>query len=107
MADIINLVLPILYAAVGSAAVAYYWFVNNQIDPTKPTSPGYRLKKVLPTIIVGAAIGALSVITGIEPLTESNIAVQMVSYGLITSLVDTGLKTVCRYFGILQFEEGE
>jgi energy-converting hydrogenase Eha subunit A len=94
----ISTIQPIIIAAIGSAAVAYYWYINNQIDPTKPTSPGYRIKAVLPTVIVGALIGALSVLFGIEPLTDANVVVQMGQYGLITSVVDTGLKTISRYF---------
>ena len=91
---------PVINAAIGSAVVAYYWYINNQIDPTKPTQPGYRIRKAIPTVIVGTAIGAASVLLGIEPLTNANVAAQMVTYGLITSAVDTGIKTVYRYFSI-------
>jgi len=93
----ISTVTPVINAAIGSAVIAYYWYINNQIDPTKETQPGYRLKKALPTVIVGTGIGALSVFANIEPLTTANVGVQMASYGLITSVVDTGLKTVWRW----------
>lgn len=89
-------ITPVINAAIGSAIVAYYWYINNQIDPTKP-SEKFNLMKILPTTITGAIIGILSVVMGIEPLTSQNAAVQMAAYGLVTSVVETGLKTIVRF----------
>ena len=105
MTDFLTSILTVIYAMLGSAAAAYYWWKNNQVDPTKPTDAGYKIKKALPTVLVGACIGIASVIWGVEPVTGINAAIMMAQYGLVTSVVDTGLKTICRYFNILQYPD--
>ena len=93
----VSTVQPVISAAIGSAVVAYYWYINNQVDPTKPSNK-FDPVKLAPAVITGSIIGGLSVLFGVEPLTNQNVAVQMVSYGLITSVIETGIKTIVRYF---------
>jgi hypothetical protein len=93
----ISTIQPVFIAAFGSAVVSYYWYINNQIDPTKP-SEKFNFGKVAPAVLTGAIIGALSVIIGFEPLTDANVGVQMVAFGLLTSVIETGMKTFSRWF---------
>jgi hypothetical protein len=92
---------PIFSAAIGSAIVGLYWFVTNNVDPTKPTE-SFDAVKLMVTVIIGAALGALSVageglgITGIQALTSQNVATQMAAYGFIASAVETAIKTITR-----------
>jgi len=96
---------PIITAAIGSAAVAFYWYLNQTADPTKPTER-FLPEKIAPTIIVGIIIGIMSVVAGWEPLTEANVATQMITYGLLTSAVETGLKTIYRWTSNLNIQTG-
>jgi hypothetical protein len=91
----LSVIQPIVSAAIGSGAVAFYWYMNNQADPTKPSAQ-FDPEKLLPAVLTGIGIGVLSVVAGFEPLTEANVAVQMTAYGLITAVIETGLKTVWR-----------
>lgn len=92
---------PVINAAIGSAIVGLYWYVNTYVDPTKPTE-SFDLVKFGVTIGLGLILGVLSVvgeswgITGIQALTGQNVVTQMAAYGLITSAVETVIKTVTR-----------
>jgi hypothetical protein len=91
----LSVIQPIVSAAIGSGAVAFYWYVNNQADPTKPSAK-FDPVKLVPAVVTGMGIGVLSVVAGFEPLTQANVAVQMGAYGLITAVIETGMKTIWR-----------
>ena len=87
---------PILFAALSGIAYSLYWYLNKVADPTDPT----KVKDLDPypivaTIIVGAAVGAYSVVSGGE-LTQVSIEIQLASYGALIAGIERAGKTVVR-----------
>lgn len=80
------------------AAVLYslLWYCRKVVDPTKPT-PEYNLWELGSTILVGAVIGGLSVLSGLE-LTQVGLETQLAAYGFVIAAVEQVGKAIVRNF---------
>jgi hypothetical protein len=87
---------PILIAAIAGIVYSVIWWSTKNIDPTKP-SPAFDVKKMAATAILGALIGAASVILGF-PLTEMSLGEQLATMGAVTAVVEQILTTAINYF---------
>lgn len=78
--------LPIFVAVGGSLIYSLLWYSRQVIDPTKET-PKFDPWKMGATLVIGACIGLVSVITGIE-ISQAGIEAQLTSYGFLVAVVE-------------------
>lgn len=88
---------PVITAMLMGAAYSLFWYVNKVADPTDPTKAvDFDPYPVAATIIVGAAVGVYSSLTGGE-LTQTSIGVQLLTYGALIAGIERLGKTLVRY----------
>lgn len=92
----IETIQPILIAVGGSLIYSLLWYSRQVIDPTKET-PEFKPWKLVSTLLVGAAIGLVSVLGGI-PITQVGIEAQLASYGFLVAAVEQVGKALYRNF---------
>jgi len=92
----IETIQPILIAVGGSLIYSLLWYSRQVIDPTKET-PKFEPWKLVSTLVVGACIGLVSVLSGID-ITQAGIEAQLVSYGFLVAAVEQVGKALYRNF---------
>ena len=90
----IETIQPILIAVGGSLIYSLLWYSRQVIDPTKET-PEFNPWKMGATLVVGACIGLVSVLSGID-ITQAGIEAQLASYGFLVAAVEQVGKAVYR-----------
>ena len=92
----IETIQPILIAVGGSLIYSLLWYSRQVIDPTKET-PDFKPWKLVSTLVVGACIGLVSVISGVD-ITQAGIEAQLTSYGFLVAVVEQVGKALYRNF---------
>jgi len=92
----IETIQPILIAVGGSLIYSLLWYSRQVIDPTKET-PEFKPWKLVSTLVVGACIGLVSVLSGID-ITQAGIEAQLASYGFLVAVVEQVGKALYRNF---------
>ena len=92
----IETIQPILIAVGGSLIYSLLWYSRQVIDPTKET-PEFEPWKLVSTLVVGACIGLVSVLSGID-ITQAGIEAQLASYGFLVAAVEQVGKALYRNF---------
>ncbi len=92
----IETIQPILIAVGGALIYSLLWYSRQVIDPTKET-PKFDPWKMGATLVIGACIGLVSVITGIE-ISQAGIEAQLTSYGFLIAAVEQVGKALYRNF---------
>jgi len=77
---------PVIVAVAAALLYSLLWFSRQVVDPTKET-PKFDPWKMGATLVVGACIGLVSVITGIE-ITQAGFEAQLTSYGFLVAVVE-------------------
>lgn len=77
---------PVIVAVAAALLYSLLWFSRQVVDPTKET-PKFDPWKMGATLVIGACIGLVSVITGIE-ITQAGIEAQLTSYGFLVAVVE-------------------
>ena len=77
---------PVIVAVAAALLYSLLWFSRQVVDPTKET-PKFDPWKMGATLVVGACIGLVSVITGIE-ISQAGIEAQLTSYGFLVAVVE-------------------
>ena len=77
---------PVIVAVAAALLYSLLWFSRQVVDPTKET-PEFDPWKMGATLVIGACIGLVSVITGIE-ITQAGIEAQLTSYGFLVAVVE-------------------
>ena len=92
----IETIQPILIAVGGSLIYSLLWYSRQVVDPTKET-PEFEPWKLVSTLVVGACIGLVSVLSGID-ITQAGIEAQLASYGFLVAAVEQVGKALYRNF---------
>lgn len=92
----IETIQPILIAVGGALIYSLLWYSRLVIDPTKET-PEFEPWKLVSTLVVGACIGLVSVLSGID-ITQAGIEAQLASYGFLVAAVEQVGKALYRNF---------
>lgn len=82
----------LLYGAFAGAVFAGVVFLKQK---TGDNPEAFQIEKALPTICLGAVIGAVASLSGI-PVTEASVAAQLVAYGFGTVIFENIGKAVYR-----------
>ena len=77
---------PVIVAVAAALLYSLLWFSRQVVDPTKET-PQFDPWKMGATLVIGACIGLVSVISGIE-ITQAGIEAQLTSYGFLVAVVE-------------------
>lgn len=76
----------VIVAVAAALLYSLLWFSRQVVDPTKET-PKFDPWKMGATLVIGACIGLVSVISGIE-ITQAGIEAQLTSYGFLVAVVE-------------------
>ena len=76
----------VIVAVAAALLYSLLWFSRQVVDPTKET-PKFDPWKMGETLVIGACIGLVSVISGIE-ITQAGIEAQLTSYGFLVAVVE-------------------
>ena len=76
----------VIVAVAAALLYSLLWFSRQVVDPTKET-PQFDPWKMGATLVIGACIGLVSVISGIE-ITQAGIEAQLTSYGFLVAVVE-------------------
>ena len=87
---------PVIVAVAAALLYSLLWFSRQVVDPTKET-PKFDPWKMGATLVIGACIGLVSVISGIE-ITQAGIEAQLTSYGFLIAAVEQVGKALYRNF---------
>jgi len=90
----IETIQPIILAVIGALIYSLLWYSRQVVDPTKET-PEFEPLKLISTLIVGACIGLVSVLSGTE-ISQAGIEAQLASYGFLVAIVEQIGKAVYR-----------
>ena len=90
----IELLYPVFQAGLGAAAYSLVWYSREVMDPSKET-PEFEPFKLLATVIIGAIIGALAVLSGVE-MTQELVLEQIAVYGFLVYVVEQLGKSLWR-----------
>ena len=77
---------PVIVAVAAALLYSLLWFSRQVVDPTKET-PKFDPWKMGATLVIGACIGLVSVISGIE-ISQAGIEAQLTSYGFLVAVVE-------------------
>lgn len=77
---------PVIVAVAAALLYSLLWFSRQVVDPTKET-PQFDPWKMGATLVIGACIGLVSVISGIE-ISQAGIEAQLTSYGFLVAVVE-------------------
>lgn len=103
---------PIITAIGAGLFYSVFWYLNKVADPTKPDSwKSIDPFPIVATGIIGACIGAYTVVSGGE-LTQVSVGIQLASYMAFTAVIERFLKTVwnvvqVRYMAPAVVKDGE
>ena len=86
----------VIVAVAAASLYSLLWFSRQVVDPTKET-PKFDPWKMGATLVIGACIGLVSVITGIE-ISQAGIEAQLTSYGFLVAVVEQVGKALYRNF---------
>lgn len=76
-----------IFLSVGAALMySLLWYSRQVVDPSVPT-PVYDIWKLGATLVTGAAIGAVAIISGVD-VTQASIEAQLLSYGFVIAAVE-------------------
>ena len=92
----IETIQPIILAVIGALIYSLLWYSRQVVDPTKET-PKFEPWKLVSTLVVGACIGLVSVLSGID-ITQAGIEAQLASYGFLVAAVEQVGKALYRNF---------
>lgn len=92
----IETIQPIILAVIGALIYSLLWYSRQVVDPTKET-PEFKPWKLVSTLVVGACIGLVSVLSGID-ITQAGIEAQLTSYGFLVAAVEQVGKALYRNF---------
>ncbi len=84
----------VIVAVAAALLYSLLWFSRQVVDPTKET-PKFDPWKMGATLVVGACIGLVSVISGIE-ISQAGIEAQLTSYGFLVAVVEQVGKAIYR-----------
>ena len=90
----IETIQPIILAVIGALIYSLLWYSRQVVDPTKET-PEFEPWKLVSTLVVGACIGLVSVLSGVD-ITQAGIEAQLASYGFLVAVVEQVGKAVYR-----------
>lgn len=76
----------VIVAVAAALLYSLLWFSRQVVDPTKET-PQFDPWKMGATLVIGACIGLVSVISGIE-ISQAGIEAQLTSYGFLVAVVE-------------------
>ena len=76
----------VIVAVAAALLYSLLWFSRQVVDPTKET-PKSDPWKMGATLVIGACIGLVSVISGIE-ISQAGIEAQLTSYGFLVAVVE-------------------
>ena len=76
----------VIVAVAAALLYSLLWFSRQVVDPTKET-PKFDPWKMGATLVIGACIGLVSVISGIE-ISQAGIETQLTSYGFLVAVVE-------------------
>ena len=85
---------PVIVAVAAALLYSLLWFSRQVVDPTKET-PKFDPWKMGATLVIGACIGLVSVITGIE-ISQAGIEAQLTSYGFLVAVVEQVGRSIYR-----------
>lgn len=84
---------PVIAAIGAGLFYSVFWYLNKVVDPTKPdTWKSIDPFPLVATAIIGACIGAYTLVSGGE-LTQVSIGIQLASYMAFTAVIERFLKT--------------
>ena len=86
----------ILVSVGASVLYSLLWYSRQVVDPTKPT-PAYDFWKLGATIVVGAVVGIIAIISGVE-VTQVGIESQLLAYGFVIAVIEQVGKAFYRNF---------
>ena len=76
-----------IFVSVGAALLySLLWYSRQVVDPSIPT-PQYDIWKLGATLVTGAAIGVVTVFSGVD-VTQAGIEAQLLSYGFVIAVVE-------------------